>query len=285
MNKMKVAYYPGCTLETTAKEFDITSRSVCAQLGIELVEIPDWNCCGASSAHETNDYLAIALPARNLVVAEQELGLDVVIPCAACFNRLKAAEKALLSRTYTEFDYEGKIKVYDLLSFLAQPEYVKRLKKKVVTPLKELKAVAYYGCLLCRPPEVTDHPQPENPMEMETVLKAIGVECLPWSYKTDCCGASLVVARPDIVHQLVKRLYDRALEVGAECIVTACPLCHANLDMRQKEINEKYHKHYYLPIFYFTELMALAMGIEGTETWAKGHFVDPRPLLEERKYL
>ncbi len=282
---MRVAYYPGCTLETTAKEFDLTSREVCRTLGIDLVEIPDWNCCGASSAHETNTYLSLALPARNLVKAERELGLDIVVPCAACFNRLKTAEKRLLAGKHEDFPFEGKIKIYSLLSFLAQPRWKKVFKQEIKRPLRGLRAVAYYGCLLTRPPEITDHPQPENPMEMDDLLKVMGVECLPWSYKTDCCGASLVVSKVDIVHRLVKRLYDKAFEIGAECIVTACPLCHANLDLRQKEINEKFNTNYYLPIFYFTELMALAMKIGDTQNWARGHLVNPSPLLKAKKIL
>jgi heterodisulfide reductase subunit B len=217
-----------------------------------------------------------------LVLAEQGLSLDIIVPCAACFNRLKVAEKALLNKTYTEFDFKGKIGVYDLLRFLARPQYIKRLKRHIVKPLKGLKAVAYYGCLLTRPPEITDHLQPEDPMEMEEILKTIGVECLPWSYKTDCCGANLTLGRTDIVYQLVKKLYDKALEIGAECIVTACPLCHANLDLRQKEINESFKREYYLPIFYFTELMALSMGINNVEVWANGHLVNPIPLLKEK---
>ena len=278
----QLGYYPGCTLETTGREFDMTTRIACQQLGIELVEIPDWNCCGASSAHELNNYLAISLAARNLIIAEQKLALDIVIPCAACFNRLKVAQKALLNKAYSEFAFEGRTKVYDLLRFLAQPRYKKRLRHQVGKSLKGLKAVAYYGCLLTRPPEVTDHPHPENPTEMDEILKILGVDCLFWSYKTDCCGASLTVGRVDVVHQLVKKLYDHALEVGAECIVTACPLCHANLDLRQREINEKFNKNYYLPIFYFTELMVLAMDINDTEVWARGHLVDPMPLLKEK---
>ncbi len=285
MAEIELAYYPGCTLKTTAEEFDLTSRQVCRELGIKLIEIPDWNCCGASSAHEIDAYLAVGLGALNLVKAEKELGLDIVVPCAACFQRLKVAEKELLKGKYPEFPFEGKIKVYDLLRFLAQPEYRRKLKQKVKKPLRGLRAVAYYGCLLTRPPEITDHPQPENPMDMDQILKTIGVECLPWSYKTDCCGASLVVGRIDIVHQLVKKLYEKAQEVGAECVVTACPLCHANLDLRQREINTKFHTNYYLPIFYFTELMALAMGIGQPEKWAKGHLVDPLPLLKAKNLL
>ncbi|MDL1965166.1 MAG: disulfide reductase, partial [Candidatus Desulfofervidus auxilii] len=138
----QLGYYPGCTLETTGREFDMTTRIACQQLGIELVEIPDWNCCGASSAHELNNYLAISLAARNLAIAEQKLALDVVIPCAACFNRLKVAQKALLNKAYSEFVFEGRTKVYDLLRFLAQPRYKKRLRHQVGKSLKGLKAVA-----------------------------------------------------------------------------------------------------------------------------------------------
>jgi heterodisulfide reductase subunit B len=278
--RLKVSYYPGCTLKGTAKEFDESTSEVCKALDIELVEIPDWNCCGATSAHVTNEYLSFALPARNLMLA-QEMGQDIVVPCAACFNRLKFAEKEILNKKHKETGYRGDIRIMNLLDLLSQDETLKRIEKKIKKRLKGLKAVTYYGCLISRPPKITDIKNYENPEDMDKIITALGVSCLPWSYKTDCCGASLALTRTDITLKLVHRLFEMALEAGAECMVVACSLCHANLDTRQQEIADKYGKEYYIPIFYFTELMGLAMGHDVTP-WFRGHLVDPTRLLKSK---
>lgn len=281
---MKISYYPGCTLLSSAKEFDESSRAVLHHLDIEPLELPDWNCCGATSAHNISSYLAIALNARNLAIAEK-VGLDVVIPCAACFNRLKAAEKALIKNEFKEFPFEGKIKVHNLLYFLYNSYFLDQISKKKKRSLSNIKAVAYYGCLVTRNPKITDISEYEYPNSMDEILKAVGVDCIPWAYKTDCCGAALTVARPEIVYKLVARLYDEAIRAGAECIAVACPLCHANLDMKQQEINKTYGKDYYIPIFYFTELLGLSFGLNETQVWFGRHFVDPKPFLKEKGYI
>jgi heterodisulfide reductase subunit B len=279
---MKVSYYPGCSLEGTAIDYATSIQGVSPLLDLELEELPDWNCCGATAAHSLNHHLALALPARNLALAEAA-GQDVVVPCALCFNRLKVAEKALQSPQGAQLGvpYQGGIKVWDLLDFLTQNARLKELAPKVVQPLTGLKAVGYYGCLVARPPAITDKTDAENPQNLEQLLRVLGAEALDWSFKTDCCGAGLAVARPDIIDTLVQRLYERALRAGADCFVVSCQMCQANLDMPQQRIAKKFGKEYYLPVFYFTELIGLALGHPEVKKWLAGHLVDPLPLLEK----
>jgi heterodisulfide reductase subunit B2 len=278
---MKVSYYPGCSLEGTALDYAASIAGVTPLLDMELEEIEDWNCCGATAAHSINHKLSLALPARNLARAEKA-GHDVVAPCALCFNRLKMAEKALLSPEGADLgvSYGGSIKIWDLLDYLAQPSILKTLAPKVVKPLRDLKAVGYYGCMVARPPKITDKTDYENPQNMERLLKVLGATPLDWPYKTDCCGAGLAVSRPDIIDTLVQRLFDRALRAGAECFVVSCQMCQANLDMSQERISKKTGKPYYLPVLYFTELIGLALGHPEVKKWLAMHLVDPIPLLK-----
>ncbi len=283
---MKVSYYPGCSLESTAVDYAASIAGVTPLVDLELVELDDWNCCGATAAHSINHDLALALPARNLSLAEKA-GLDVVAPCALCFNRLKAAEKALAGpeKDRLGVSYQGDIKIWDLLEYLTQDSFMKTLAEKVVLPLKDLKAVGYYGCLVARPPAVTDKVDYENPQNLEDLLELLGATPIDWSFKTDCCGAGLAVARPDIIDTLVQRLYERALAAGAECFVVTCQMCQANLDLTQARIAKKFGKNYYLPVFYFTELIGLALGHPQVKNWLAGHLVDPRPLLRRKGLL
>ncbi len=274
---MKLSYYPGCSLEGTAADYAASIAGVAPLLGLELAELEDWNCCGASAAHSLNHRLAMELPSRNLALA-QKVGRDVVVPCALCFNRLKAAEKNL---ERPGEDQPGGIKIWDLLDFLTQKAWLAALSKKVVRPLAGLRMVGYYGCLASRPPKISDKEDWENPQNLERLLTVLGAEPLDWSYKTDCCGAGLAVARPDIIDTLVSRLYERALAAGAEAFVVSCQMCQANLDMTQTRISKKFSKDYYLPVFYFTELVGLALGHPEVKKWLAGHLVDPRPLLEK----
>ncbi len=280
---MKVSYYPGCSLEGTAIDYAASIGGVSRLLDLELAELPDWNCCGATAAHSTNHQLSLALPARNLAIAEAA-GRDVVVPCALCFNRLKTAEKALQGTdgAHLGVSYQGGIKIWDLLDYLTRDDSLKDLAPKVVKPLTGLKAVGYYGCMVARPPAVTDKQDAENPQNLERLLKVLGAEPLDWSFKTDCCGAGLAVARPDIIDTLAQRLYERALRAGADCLVVSCQMCQANLDMPQKRIGQKFEKDYYLPVFYFTELIGLALGHPEVKKWLAGHLVDPGPLLREK---
>ena len=283
---MKVSYYPGCSLEGTAIDYADSIAAVAPLLDVDLAELEDWNCCGASAAHSINHTLALDLPVRNLLIARQA-GRDVVAPCALCFNRLKVAEKALAGPEGKKWGASPAPlpKVWDLLDYFSQPALLKDLKQKVVRPLAGLKAVCYYGCLVARPPRVTDKEACENPRNMEALLQVLGAEPLDWSFKTDCCGAGLAVSRPDIIDTLVKRLYDRALAAEAECLVVSCQMCQANLDMPQKRIGKKAGRDYHLPVLYFTELMGLALGHPEVKKWLAKHLVDPRPLLKRKGLL
>ena len=277
---MKVSYYPGCSLHGTAKEYDQSVRAVSRALGIELKEVDDWSCCGATSAHSTNFKLSVALPARNLVAAEKD-AMDVMVPCAACFNRFKTAEHHLkadpaLKREIEEIvggRYQGGIAIRNPIDIIAKEIGLDALEGMVKKKLAGLKPVSYYGCLLLRPPEVCNFDDYENPVLLDRILGALGADARLWSYKTDCCGGTLTISRTDIVGKMVNKLMTMAREAGANCVVTACPVCMANLDMRASD-NVR------LPVFYFTELIALALGLPGPESWFKLHNVDPRPLMK-----
>jgi heterodisulfide reductase subunit B len=277
---MKVTFFPGCSLEGTAREYGESIEAVCKSLGIDLEELSDWTCCGASSAHCTNEFLSIALPARNLSLAETA-GQDLVTPCAACFNRLKAAEKAITGQSKMDVGvpYKGQLNILHILEFLSRDDFSQSIEKQIKKPLKNLRAVCYYGCLLVRPPRITDTRNWEDPETLEILISRLGGESIFWPYKTECCGGSLVLSKVDIVRHLNGRLLDMALEAEADCIVTACPLCMTNLDTRQEEIGAEKGTRYDLPIFYFTELMGLAFGNKGAGKWLGRHFVDPKPLL------
>jgi heterodisulfide reductase subunit B len=277
---MDFSYYPGCSLHSTAREYNDSVKAVFKALEIGLHELEDWNCCGASSAHSMNRSLSLALPARNLAIAQQA-GRDVVMPCAACFNRHKTADHALRSdadrRASIEdavgFEYTGAVAVRPILDVMGNAIGLERLESSVTRPLTGLKVVGYYGCLLVRPPEVTQFENPDDPTLMGELLTAIGADVCNWSYATDCCGGGLALTKSDVAAKLVNRLAERAREAGAEAIVTSCPLCQLNLEMRQGGAGED------LPIFYFTELVGLALGLDEAQSWWRKHLIDPTSLL------
>jgi heterodisulfide reductase subunit B len=282
---VKYTYYPGCTSETTAVEFGLSTEAVCEALDIELIELDDWNCCGASSAHSINHELGLALPGRNVALA-QEAGRDMIIPCPACYQHCRDADiKMREDRAWREkmerllsFRYEGQVRARHLLEVLSSDLDEDELKQGVTRPLKGLKVASYYGCVLVRPPELTGWDDPEHPATMDRLMALLGAEPVDWSYKVDCCGASLTLSRGDIVAELSTRIAEGAVEAGADCIVSACGMCEINLDTRQT-LQKK------MPIFYFTELMALAFDLPNVEKWLGRHSVDPRPLLRDRGLL
>ncbi|MGW8251006.1 MAG: CoB--CoM heterodisulfide reductase iron-sulfur subunit B family protein [Anaerolineales bacterium] len=277
---MDYAYYPGCSLHSTGLEYGLSTRAVFEELDIGLIELQGWNCCGASSAHALSHSLSLALPARNLALA-QVTGRDLVAPCAACFNRMKSADYTLRNdlnaRTEIEaivgFQYTGEISVRPVLAVLCEDYGVQAIAARVKRPLHGLKVVPYYGCLLVRPPQVTGFDDPEHPHVMAELLEAVGAQAMPWSYATDCCGAGLSLSRSDVVQNLVGRLAERAREAGAEALVTSCPLCQVNLEMRQTSEPK-------MPAFYITELLGLALGLTQADKWWSKHLIDPRPLVQ-----
>lgn len=284
---MKVSYYPGCSLGSTAVEYNESLQAVSKTLDIELEELPDWTCCGSSSAHAISDSLATSLAGRNLLIADR-LGLDLMVPCSACFQRLKKAEKELKAgKTVGGFvqKFAGEFKIQHAANLIWDKAGEKAISGRVKKSLKSLHPVCYYGCLITRPPKVTDAEEPEDPQEMDHILKALGADVRQWSYKTDCCGGNLMLTHPGLAKKLVNILYDMALEAGADSIVVGCPLCHSNLDTRQSEILLENGAKYNIPIYYFAELMALAFGNSQVEKCLNKHLTDAKTLLKTKGLL
>jgi len=281
---VQFAYYPGCSAHATAREYDESARAVAGVLGIELNELADWNCCGSSSAAHTNPRLSTALSLRNLVLAE-ESGADLATICAFCFNRLRSSKQAAqrepgLKQAVEEVvggRYVGNATVRHLLDIIAHDVGSQALRNRVERPLEGLKAATYYGCLLVRPHDVTGFDDPEHPTSMDEVLRAVGAETVQWSYKTECCGGGLSITRRDLAGRLVNTLMDRAAQAGATCLVTACPLCFANLETRANRRS--------LPVFYFTELLGLAFGINDARRWFGRHLISPTRLLRSLELI
>jgi len=280
----RYAYYPGCSLHSTAAEYDISFRAVCEKLGIELQEIKGWICCGTSPAHSTSRLLSIALPLESLRLAEKMGLTDVVAPCASCFARLKTAHHEATADPELEAKLSDildaplpkNVRVLHPLEIFANGEAVA---EAVTRELPGLKVVCYYGCLLTRPPKVMQFDECEYPMSMDNLLRSLGIETLDWSYKTDCCGGAFALTETDVVLKLTRDILEDAKAVGANAIAVACPLCHANLDTRQAEIEEKYEARFGLPVLYFTQLMGLAFGIPADRLGIRRHFVGAEGLL------
>jgi heterodisulfide reductase subunit B len=281
-----VAYYPGCSLHSTAKEYNSSAEIVCHELGIDLVEPPNWICCGSSAAHRADPQAAIRLPMENLAMIEQSGFSEVTMPCAACFNRHQAALYEIRhdsdARQQVEqeigYAYQDRVQVTPLYQAILARRNVEVIAGRVKQPLKGLRLVCYYGCLLTRPPEVTGAEHPENPCELDELMRALGAEVLDWSYKTTCCGAAHSLTRPDIVLKLSGTLIQQAREAGADLVVVACPLCHANLDARQFQMNLDES----MPVLYFTQLMALAFGLPEKAAALEKNMVDPLPLFRSK---
>jgi heterodisulfide reductase subunit B len=284
---MKVSYYPGCSLEGTALEYNQSLEAVSEKLDIELAELKDWTCCGASSAHIKDDKLAVDLAGRNLIIADKA-GLDLMVPCAACFQRLKSAEKHLKAGEKIEglpHKYEGKFNIKHSADMIWEQIGEKKIAALVKKPLTGLHPVCYYGCLTTRPPSVTDAVNPEDPQAMDDILKALGADVKNWSYKTDCCGGNLILTHTELAKKLIKKLFDMAEEAGADCIVVGCPMCHSNLDTREGSILKENGEKYHMPVYYFSELMGLAYGEEHIDKWLNKHFTDGKSLLKEKGLL
>lgn len=283
---MKYAFYPGCSLESTARDFNQSVRAVCAALDIELLEIPGWVCCGSTPAHASDASLAVALPALNLQKA-REMNLPVLTACASCYARLRTANHKVKTdpaerqraERVTGAPYDGGVPVHHILDVLVNQLGLDAIRGRVRKALSGLRAACYYGCLLSRPPEVVAYDDPEHPACMESLLAAIGVEPVEWPYKTECCGASLSMTNSAVTARLGHRLLAMAREAGAECVVVACPLCQSNLDLRQAEARKAHGEFPETPILYVTQLLGLALGISPLELGLDAPIVSPESVL------
>lgn len=283
---MKYSYYPGCSAHATGIEIDASTRRLCQLLDIELNEIPDWSCCGASSAHTVDEALAAKLGARNLALAEKMGEDNIVTPCPACFNRLKTARHNLLGG-HAPKDAEkiaGKVDVEHIQHLFSRKEVIEKMREKAPQGLKGMKVVTYYGCLTSRPPEITGAERPEDPKEMDDLMRACGAEVIDWPLKTQCCGGSLTLTKQEIVQTLCSNLFEMAKRYGAEAIVSNCQMCFMNLDQTWTQLHEKGETENLLPIFYFTELMLLALDPTTANNLIKKHLSDSQPILNEKGF-
>lgn len=291
-NVLNYAYYPGCSLHASGKEYDQSTQGLFKALKIGLKEVPDWLCCGATPAHNVDELLSLSLCAKNLELSGKVDG-DLAVACASCFSRLKTAQHKLEGseekRTQVEYALDAPLAiekpVKHLLEILARDYGLERLAESVKKPLSGLKVACYYGCLLTRPADVPQLDCAEAPTIMEQVITAVGAETVKWSHRLECCGANFTLSRPGVVINLSGEILASAQRAGADCIMVACPLCHANLDIRQKEIDEAIGTAYNMPVLYMTQLLALAAGVSPNKLGFDSMMVSPLPLLKEKSLL
>ena len=281
----EIGYYPGCSLHSLAEEFDRSTRAVLTALGLTPVEPEGWVCCGSTPAHRTDHHLATKLPLQSLILFEQAGLQDVTLPCAACYNRFRAATRdlrldpELKEQLEHELDatYHDSVGIVSLLDVLVDRIGVEAVAARVRRPLEGLKVACYYGCLLTRPPAVTGSTEAEYPRSMDRLVQALGATPVDWDRKVACCGASLSAIRSEIVFDLSGEILANARAHGADLVAVACPLCHTNLDGRQTQMPGDVRT----PALYITQLMAVAFGLQAEAALAR-NLIDPRPLLSAR---
>jgi heterodisulfide reductase subunit B2 len=276
---MNIGYYPGCALHGTSNEYEQSLRACLGTLDVQLQEIKDWICCGATAAHSLNHKLSLALPARNLAVAERDGVQELFAPCPLCSMQLLRVQKAVQDDEIrkelsgiVEGEVQGKGQVLNLIQ-LFQKVGVDRLKAAVKTRLDSLSAACYYGCLLTRPPEIVNFDDFDQPTSMETIVAALGAKTVEWSYKTECCGAGLTMANEDTVLELAHKILSNAAAHGANCMVVACPMCHVNLDMKQAAAERRYGTKLDMVVYYLSDLVGLALGLPAEQLGINRHFV------------
>ncbi len=287
---MKYGYYPGCSLEGISVEYDHSMRSLFTALEVTIEDLPDWICCGTLAAPSISRLLGIATPLWNVAKAKQEGFEQLVAPCSACVYHFKNAENQVNTNSKLMSEVEavletsltGLPRTVHPLEILVNDGFEERIKSGIKQDLSDLKVVSYYGCHISRPADVMQFDDPEDPQSMDLVLSWVGVQTLDWSRKVDCCGAHFSLIKPDIVVDLCTEIIESALEAGADAIVVACPMCHANLDTRQEEIAQKLGRSIDIPILYFSQVLGYALGIEPKTLGMKKHIVDPLPLMLEK---
>jgi len=276
---MKIGIYPGCSLTGSAREYNQSVLSIAQAFDIEIEQVPDWNCCGATAAHNLNKDLSLALPARILASAEKSGMSEIVVPCAACYSRLMTTKHELdhdpVCRNriseIIEADYQGKVQILNVIEFI--DKYITpKLEEKIIRKFNN-KVACYYGCLLVRPAKILKYDRAENPQSMDIVMTKLGANSIQWNRKVECCGAGLTMAKVDIVAKLSGTIVEDAQYMGAEAIVVACPMCHANLDMRRKSINSIMGKKFDIPVIYITQAIGWALGMDDKKLEFFRHFV------------
>ncbi len=276
---MALGIYPGCSLQGTAREYTESVYAVCEAFGIELKEVPDWNCCGATAAHNLDKDLSLALPARILASAEKEGMNEIVVPCAACYSRLTVTQHELVAdpelknriSEIIEMPLKGKVRIMNVLELINE-FILDKIEGKISNPFN-FKVASYYGCLLVRPHGILKYDRAEDPRSMDVIMEKLGAKPVEWAFKTTCCGAGLSVSKTPVVAKLSGNILEDAVSRGAEYIVVACPMCHSNLDMRRKDIESHMKKAFPIPVLYITQALGLAIGLDKNKLGIQRHFV------------
>jgi heterodisulfide reductase subunit B len=275
---MKVGYFPGCSLQGSSRDFAESLNAVAKVLSIELCEVPEWNCCGASSGHMIEHLVSVALPI-NVLLKAQKAGLNqVMAPCASCYNRLATASHEIAHSPTTKSQVEkvlqtsiGKLpRVLNVVELLAQVSDSIAAK---ATQKFEQTVACYYGCLLVRPAKITGFDRTEDPVEMDKLVAAVGGKSIDWNFKTECCGASFSVSKTSVVGRLGAKIMQDAVAKKAQAVVVACPMCHSNLDLRRAEINQRLDVKTDIPVLFITQVIGLALGLSEKELGLGRHFV------------
>jgi len=290
---MRIAYFPGCTLSTKAKGFNDSARDSAKALGLELVDLEQWNCCGATFPLLTDNMLDLTGPARVLISGRQQGG-RLVTACTICYNVLRRTNRVIRENEdgreklnlFLEAEYKGDLEVLDLLQVLRDEVGFDKIWEAVKRPLDGLKVAAYYGCMVLRPPkEVAYEEDPENPCALDDLLAALGAEPVNYPYKGECCGAYLIVKSPQVAGELSYTILDSAQRNGAQLVVTNCPLCQFNLDRQQGLMGQRHAGFQPIPILYFTQLLGIALGLDSGDYGFEKHYIDPCSLLASRNLI
>ncbi|MCL1937329.1 MAG: CoB--CoM heterodisulfide reductase iron-sulfur subunit B family protein [Candidatus Azobacteroides sp.] len=276
---MEIGFYPGCSLKGSSSEYAQSTLALAKVFDISLVEIEDWNCCGATAAHNINHEIAVALPARILALAEKQGLTEIVVPCAACYNRLTVTQHELNSdpdlkarvAKIVQMPLSGRIQIFNVMQFI-EKYIADRLEEKIIKPF-EWKVVCYYGCLLVRPHNILQFDRLEDPQSMDVLMRKIGAVPLDWGYKTECCGAGFSVSRTEVVAKLSGKIVKDAEERGAKAIIVACPMCQSNLDMRRSHIDHYLQQKTHIPVLFITQAIGLAVGLKREEVGLEKLFV------------
>lgn len=290
---MKLSYYPGCSLKSHAKNFEDSALCALKKLGIEVKELSRWNCCGTVFSMATDDLIHHLAPIRNLIrVKEADTDDNVITLCAMCYNTLKRANQRMQKDPESleiindlmyreDVKYEGDVKIYHLLELLRDEISFKELAGKVTKPLTGLKVANYYGCYLVRPKE-QGFDDAENPVIMDDLVTSLGGSSVDFPHKTECCGAYKTVDNPEIVAERARQILSSAVNQGADVVTVSCPLCAFNLDQRQKQALQIYPDFKNIPILYFSQLLAIALGCDQESLKLDLHYIDPKPILKEK---
>jgi len=276
---MTLGFYPGCSLKGSSREYAESVLAMAKSFDITVQEISDWNCCGATAAHNLNRELSLALPARILSLAEKQGLSEIVVPCAACYSRLTVTKHELLkdpalkARIYeiNNMEFKGNVTILNIIQMI--DKYVTPvLESRVIKPFDH-KVACYYGCYLVRPHEILNFDREEDPQTMDELMLKIGATPVDWAYKTECCGAGLSVSRTSSVGRLSGKIIGDAKDRGAEAMIVACPMCHSNLDMRRDSINSYLGEKVDIPVLYITQALGLAVGLDRKALGLQRHFV------------